>query len=105
MQTVPVEGIGDFEVPESWDESQIQGYLKAFREKNPHLFPKLTKELTDGPPQRLQDPPATTGPPKRETPPEATPQSILSYGMTRQQQGRGVATATRTSEALAKPLL
>ena len=48
FQEAQVEGAGTFEVPDSWDQTRIQSYLKNFKSEDPKEFLQPGKKLFRG---------------------------------------------------------
>lgn len=130
MRSVDVEGVGSFDVPASWDESQVQSYLKAYRAKNPGVFKGKQKQESGGGLQPLpergkktslsslysldelpQRPSLTERASKlgsnvipSESGPERNPVDISTYGMSEYARTQTPA-ARQMTETLQKPIL
>jgi len=66
MKSVPVEGVGEFDVPADWDDNQVKDYLDRYRKLDPGLFGRAAAPAPKPPPkspfEAIPERPATIGP-------------------------------------------
>ena len=48
-KTIEIDGIGQFEVPASYDDSQIKQHIQTMRQKNPHIFQQQGNQPSSSP--------------------------------------------------------